>query len=79
MIDNELAIEFQGTFWHSDGPSKGMGHESALIRHQEKQRLCELRGIRLIFVWQDDWEERRDAIRLFPKESVGWVSASLLG
>lgn len=47
-----LAIEFNGWYWHSDLANR---HEATL----EKYRLCSKLGIRLIVVWDFDWEQRR--------------------
>lgn len=60
-----LAFEFNGEYWHSD---KGIASRSrgkfktAITYHENKRSLCAERGIRLAFVWEQDWTDDRAAV-----------------
>lgn len=47
-----LAIEYNGTYWHSE-LYKDKNY------HFNKSRLCEEKGIRLIHVWEYEWSNKR--------------------
>lgn len=46
----KLAIEFNGTYWHSDE------YKSDVNYHLKKTLMCEEKGIRLIHIWEYDWK-----------------------
>ncbi len=48
----KLAIECNGTYWHSS-ICKDKNY------HYNKSRLCEEKGIRLIHIWEYEWENER--------------------
>lgn len=57
-----LAVEFNGTYWHSDEHlvrSKGVTAEEY---HGEKKRRCLEKGVTLLFAWEDDWITRREEV-----------------
>lgn len=51
-----LGIEFNGLFWHSE-------FNISNNYHLEKTELAEKNGIKLIHIWEDDWENRREIIK----------------
>lgn len=51
-----VAIEFNGTYWHSEENGKHKDY------HFDKWLACKDRGITLISVWEDDWLYRRSVI-----------------
>ena len=51
-----VAIEFNGTYWHSEENGKHRDY------HFDKWLACKDRGITLISVWEDDWLYRRDVV-----------------
>lgn len=51
-----VAIEFNGTFWHDERHLKDDAHET-------KRQLCEKRGIHLIQIWQDSWEKAKQGCK----------------
>jgi very-short-patch-repair endonuclease len=55
LPDIRLAIEVNGTFWHSNR-MKPPGY------HENKVQLCESVGYKLIFIWEYDWEENREEV-----------------
>lgn len=62
-----LAIEFNGTYWHSYSniPDKNY--------HYNKSKQCEEKGIRLIHIWEYEWnnERQRPILENIIKNAVG--------
>ena len=52
LPEYNLAIEFNGTYWHSS-LYKDKNY------HYNKSKLCEEKGIRLIHIWEYEWENER--------------------
>lgn len=51
-----VAIEFNGTYWHSEENGKHKDY------HFDKWLSCRDRGVTLISVWEDDWLYRRSVV-----------------
>ena len=51
-----LAIEFNGTYWHSE-------YFKSSTYHQMKHKKCLKKNIQLIQIWEDDWEYKQDIIK----------------
>lgn len=51
-----LAIEFNGLYWHSD-KFKNSNY------HLNKTRLCESKGIKLIHIFEDEWYDKKEIIK----------------
>jgi phage FluMu protein Com len=49
-----VAVEFNGTYWHHDGVKQKN-------YHQRKSLLCRARGVRLFHIYDYDWMTRRAA------------------
>lgn len=56
-----LAFEFNGDYWHSEnfGRSK--------FYHIDKTKQCEKKGIRLIHIWEHEWLNDNEKIKIFIK------------
>lgn len=52
LPDYNTAIEFNGTYWHSDRKKRVKSY------HLKKTELCEKNGIRLFHVWEYDWNNK---------------------
>jgi G:T-mismatch repair DNA endonuclease (very short patch repair protein) len=54
--ERNLAIEFNGTYWHSE-----------LFKtpeyHYDKWKACKDKGIQLIQVWEDDWNSKKQLVK----------------
>jgi len=61
---HNLAIEFNGLFWHSD---QFLSPEY----HYEKFRDCQQAGVTLLQVWEDDWWLRRPVVENMIKHRLG--------
>ncbi len=56
LPDYNLAIEFNGLYWHSDF------HKNKNY-HLHKKEIAESLGIKLIHIWEDNWTYREDIIK----------------
>lgn len=57
--DKNLAIEFNGTYWHSEQYGKSKNY------HEIKTELCRNAGVRLLHIWEYDWNQpnKRDVLK----------------
>jgi len=51
-----LAIEFNGLYWHSE-------FKKEKDYHLNKTKLCKERGIHLLHIWEDDWKNRKEVLK----------------
>ena len=51
-----VAIEFNGLYWHSEERGCDKGY------HYGKWRECTKKGIQLIAIWEDDWRDKRESV-----------------
>lgn len=61
-----LAIEFNGLYWHSE-----LFKEKNY--HFKKTTLCKEKGIKLIHVWEDDWLNRKEIIKSIILNKIGKI------
>jgi uncharacterized C2H2 Zn-finger protein len=52
-----IAFEYNGLFWHSEKQGKGKNY------HLDKSKMCARKGIRLIHIFSDEWETKKDIIK----------------
>lgn len=57
-----LAIEFNGNYWHSDKFLMKNHNMTSEEYHTLKKLMCKEKGINLLFVWEYDWYEDSDVI-----------------
>lgn len=55
LPDLNIAIEFNGNYWHSDDVLLATYNMTADEYHTMKRTMCEDKGITLFFVWEHDW------------------------
>lgn len=60
--EKKIAIECNGTYWHSDAFIQKARGISAKDHHQMKKELAKAAGYKLFFVWEDDWNMKQDQI-----------------
>jgi len=53
-----LAIEYNGLYWHSE--VSGKKHTKY---HKDKTDACSLLGIKLIHIWDAEWEQKKDLVK----------------
>lgn len=61
--EKKIAIECNGTYWHSDAFIQKNRGISAKDHHQMKRDLAAEAGYDLFFVWENDWKDRTDQVR----------------
>lgn len=60
-----IAVEYNGLYWHSDAVRKDSNY------HYKKYKLCEERGIQLIYVWEDDYINKREIVLNLLRNKLG--------
>lgn len=73
LADKNIAIEFNGVYWHSDAVVKDKQY------HVKKLERCEAAGIRLIQVWEDDWVEHPELIKRLILARIGLSDQKRIG
>jgi hypothetical protein len=56
LPDINLAFEYNGIYWHSDIYKE-------INYHINKTEECELKGIQLIHIWEDEWINKQDIVK----------------
>lgn len=64
----KIAIEFNGSYWHSEAI---VPKESARNKHFNKMKICERNGIRLIQIFEKQWEDKKRQILSFMRSACG--------
>ena len=57
LPDKHLAIEFNGLYWHSEQKGKGENY------HIDKTNACKEKGIRLIHIFEDEWNQKQEIVK----------------
>ena len=57
LPEKHFAIEFDGFYWHSEQKGKGESY------HLDKTNACADKGIRLIHIFEDEWNEKREIVK----------------
>lgn len=61
-----LAIEFNGVYWHSEANGKDKSY------HQNKWLACQALGIELLQVWCEDYEQKPDVVKAMILRKLGF-------
>lgn len=64
-----LAIEFNGRFYHTDEKAKRNGFNTIKEKHDYKYNECFKKGITLIHIDEDDWNNDKESIL----EQIKWM------
>lgn len=59
-----IAIEYNGIYWHQE-QFKGQNG------HADKLRVCNENGVRLVQIWEDTWKFKRNTVELFVTNLLG--------
>lgn len=65
LPEHNLAIEFNGLVWHSEEFGKDRHY------HANKTSLCKAAGVRLVHIWEDDWNRNQDLELEFIRHLIG--------
>jgi hypothetical protein len=60
-----LAIEFNGLYWHSEAAGKDKNY------HLLKTELCEQQGIQLLHIFHNEWEYKKDIVKSIIQSKIG--------
>lgn len=66
LPDYKVAIEFNGTYWHSEKLGKDRNY------HLNKKNKCKELGIDLITIWDIDWRDKKEIIQNVIKSRLGF-------
>ena len=72
LPDYNLAIEFNGLYWHSE-----LGGNKDKNYHLNKTNLCKEKGIELIHIFEDEWIEKQDIVKSIIKNKLGLIENRL--
>ena len=70
LPDKNIAIEFDGLYWHSDERIENN-------YHLEKTNLCEEKGIHLIHIFEDEWINKKDIVKDKLSSILGYNSETI--
>ena len=68
---HQLAIEFNGSYWHSENAGTSANY------HQQKTLACREKGIRLIHVFEHEWDFKRDKVKQLIRTALGQYNAKV--
>jgi len=71
----KFAIEFNGDYWHSEVV---LSPVQARNKHKNKTNLCGEKGIRLIHIFQHQWEKRQQQFLGFIKSALGLNNTKIM-
>jgi len=66
--EKKIGIEYNGCFWHSEA---WLDKKEAQYKHHNKTKICEENGIKLIHIFETEWENNKDLILLYIKNALG--------
>lgn len=69
--EKKFAIEVNGLFWHNEQSGKGKDY------HEIKTDLATMYGIKLIHVFEDEWNEKNDAVKSMIMSSLGVITSKI--
>lgn len=64
LPDLNLAFEFNGLYWHSESFKEK-------DYHLNKTKECLNKGIQLIHIWEDDWDNKQDIVKSIILNKLG--------
>lgn len=67
--EQRVAIEYHGLVWHAETDGKQTD------RHALKYAIAKAHGYRLLQIYSDEWENRRTAVEILIRGSLGLVEA----
>ena len=70
---HNLAIEFNGLYWHSELNGKDRNY------HLNKTIECEKQDIQLLHIFEDEWHDKQDIIKNIIKIKLGLIDKRIYG
>ena len=69
LPQQQLAVEYCGMFWHSHGDQES--ERKNKLRHFKKHEDCATAGVRLITVYESEWQANSRAIKRLLRNAIG--------
>jgi hypothetical protein len=66
----KIGFEFNGNYWHSE-------HIKNKYYHLNKLKLANLKGIKLYFIWENEWDENQEKIKIWIQDILSKGSSEL--
>lgn len=63
--DKNIAIEFNGLYWHTENQGKDRNY------HKDKHDACRKKNIQLITIWEDEWDFKNDIVKSMISHKLG--------
>ena len=73
LPDFNVAIEYNGLYWHSEAAGKTKWY------HYNKWRECRKTGIQLLQIWEDDWQQHPEIVKQMILMKLGLSSLPKTG
>jgi hypothetical protein len=70
LPDLKIAFEYNGLYWHSE-KFKSNNY------HMNKTDMCEVKGISLIHIYEDEWNDKKDIIKSNILNSLNKISVKI--
>jgi len=67
LPEDGIAFEFNGLYWHSES-QKGKRY------HYDKTKRCQMEGIELVHIWEDDWVYKNEIIKSIILNKLNLIS-----
>ena len=76
LPEHRIAVEFCGMYWHSHGDRDD--ERKNKLRHAEKHRMCAEKGVRLITIYETEWQDRKETIKRLLRNAIGKTKGRLM-
>lgn len=76
LPEKQLAVEYCGEHWHSHGDAAS--EKAKKLNHFKKYKECKAQGVRLITLWESEWQEHNYAVRRLLRNAVGKSRGKLM-
>lgn len=70
LPEDNIAIEFNGVYFHSDSKIFEKHKMTARMYHLMKESRCSKVGLDLLFIWEDDWYNTKEQVMEILKNRV---------
>jgi hypothetical protein len=76
LPEKQLAVEYCGMYWHSHGSNEE--EKAGRRKHFQKHQACADSGIRLITIYESEWQENPRAIKRLLRNAIGKSKGRLM-
>lgn len=76
LPDHKIAIEYCGMYWHAH--KDPADEKKNKLNHYNKYMACKALGIRLITVYESEWEQRQPQIKRLLRNAIGKSKGRLM-